>query len=274
MATRPRRSRSGCCSRRFSRGITTISAATPWPRSSGDSRRPGIISGSRRISAHAGPAPARPAMLPELLGTSRCRSARCFAIPAYFRAIREQVVPHLRTYPSLKVWVAGCSAGEELYSLVDSVPRRGSRGPDLALCDRHQSGGAQQGRDRRSMNSTASSYSRKTIASRAESRRLSDYYTAAYGGASFGQEPPPARRVLRSQPGHRCVIRRDAAHIVPKRADLFRQAVEHSLDVPGHGHQAPLAARPFQSAHRKLTGVPVRDSMMPNTGSGVCSRRA
>jgi hypothetical protein len=28
---------------------------------------------------------------------------------------------------------------------------------------------------------------------------------------------------------------------------------EHSLDVPGHGHEAPLAARLLQSAHRKLT---------------------
>ena len=40
-----------------------------------------------------------------------------FRDPAYFRAIREQVVPVLRTYPSLKVWVAGCSTGEEVYSL-------------------------------------------------------------------------------------------------------------------------------------------------------------
>jgi chemotaxis protein methyltransferase CheR len=40
-----------------------------------------------------------------------------FRDPGYFRALRQEVVPHLRTYPSLKVWVAGCGTGEELYSL-------------------------------------------------------------------------------------------------------------------------------------------------------------
>ncbi|AKJ29848.1 CheR family methyltransferase [Caldimonas brevitalea] len=40
-----------------------------------------------------------------------------FRDPAYFRALREEVVPELRTYPSVKVWVAGCSSGEELWSL-------------------------------------------------------------------------------------------------------------------------------------------------------------
>lgn len=40
-----------------------------------------------------------------------------FRDPPYFSALRERVVPVLRTYPSLKVWVAGCSNGEEVYSL-------------------------------------------------------------------------------------------------------------------------------------------------------------
>jgi chemotaxis protein methyltransferase CheR len=40
-----------------------------------------------------------------------------FRDPEYFRTIRDRVVPYLKTYPSLKIWVAGCSTGEELYSL-------------------------------------------------------------------------------------------------------------------------------------------------------------
>ena len=40
-----------------------------------------------------------------------------FRNPEYFLALRQQVVPVLRTYPSLKLWIAGCSTGEEVYSL-------------------------------------------------------------------------------------------------------------------------------------------------------------
>jgi chemotaxis protein methyltransferase CheR len=36
-----------------------------------------------------------------------------FRDPDYFLALRRHVVPVLRTYASLKVWVAGCSTGEE-----------------------------------------------------------------------------------------------------------------------------------------------------------------
>ena len=40
-----------------------------------------------------------------------------FRDPGYFRALREKVVPLLRTYAFTKVWVAGCSTGEEAWSI-------------------------------------------------------------------------------------------------------------------------------------------------------------
>ena len=40
-----------------------------------------------------------------------------FRDPAFYRALREVVVPVLRTYPLLRIWHAGCSTGEEVYSV-------------------------------------------------------------------------------------------------------------------------------------------------------------
>jgi len=40
-----------------------------------------------------------------------------FREPETWRCLREEVIPRLRTYPSLRVWSAGCATGEEAYSL-------------------------------------------------------------------------------------------------------------------------------------------------------------
>ena len=64
-----------------------------------------------------GPGDARTGGIPRALDYLTVQVSEMFRDPSYFRAIREHVVPPLRTYPSLKVWVAGCSAGEEAYSL-------------------------------------------------------------------------------------------------------------------------------------------------------------
>lgn len=39
-----------------------------------------------------------------------------FRDPWFYAAFRKEVVPFLRTYPSFRIWIAGCSTGEEFYS--------------------------------------------------------------------------------------------------------------------------------------------------------------
>jgi chemotaxis protein methyltransferase CheR len=52
----------------------------------------------------------------ELLRFLTVQVSDLFRDPSYYRAVREHVVPVLRTYPSIKLWVAGCATGEEAYS--------------------------------------------------------------------------------------------------------------------------------------------------------------
>ncbi len=40
-----------------------------------------------------------------------------FRDPTFYKALREQVLPHLGTYPFIRIWLAGCSTGEEAYSI-------------------------------------------------------------------------------------------------------------------------------------------------------------
>jgi chemotaxis protein methyltransferase CheR len=40
-----------------------------------------------------------------------------FRDPAFYRSLRENVLKRLATYPFIKVWIAGCATGEEVYSI-------------------------------------------------------------------------------------------------------------------------------------------------------------
>lgn len=48
-----------------------------------------------------------------------------FRDPAFFAVIRKQVVEYLKTYPFVKVWLAGCSTGEEVYSMAILLKEEG-----------------------------------------------------------------------------------------------------------------------------------------------------
>lgn len=51
-----------------------------------------------------------------------------FRDPVFFRTLREQVVPHLKTYPFVKIWHAGCASGEEAYSMAILLLEEGLAG--------------------------------------------------------------------------------------------------------------------------------------------------
>ncbi len=40
-----------------------------------------------------------------------------FRDPGFYRYVREEIMPNLGTYPFIRIWVAGCSTGEEAYSM-------------------------------------------------------------------------------------------------------------------------------------------------------------
>jgi chemotaxis protein methyltransferase CheR len=48
-----------------------------------------------------------------------------FRDPSFYVAFRNEVVPALRTYPFTRIWCAGCSTGEEVYSLAIVLQEEG-----------------------------------------------------------------------------------------------------------------------------------------------------
>jgi chemotaxis protein methyltransferase CheR len=58
-----------------------------------------------------------PAAMERLLLDLSINVTSMFRDPTFFQALREKVVPLLRTYPFVRIWNAGCSTGEETFSL-------------------------------------------------------------------------------------------------------------------------------------------------------------
>jgi len=63
--------------------------------------------------------------LERLLLTLSVHVSAMFRDPRFFSAFRQRAVPLLRTYPFIRIWQAGCSTGEEVYSLAILLQEEG-----------------------------------------------------------------------------------------------------------------------------------------------------
>ena len=76
-----------------------------------DAERAGTIAGLLDRVLH------EPSVMERLLLDLSINVTSMFRDPTFYLAFREKVVPLLRTYPFTRIWIAGCSTGEEVYSL-------------------------------------------------------------------------------------------------------------------------------------------------------------
>lgn len=57
------------------------------------------------------------AVFEQLIANLSVTVTEMFRDPAVYRALKEQVLPQLSTYPFIHIWHAGCATGEEMYAL-------------------------------------------------------------------------------------------------------------------------------------------------------------
>ncbi|MGZ3184351.1 MAG: CheR family methyltransferase [Telluria sp.] len=125
-----------------------------------------------------------PEAFAELLQYMTIPVTEMFRDPGFFLALREHVVPFLKTYPSLKVWVAGCSTGEEVYSLAILLHEESLLDKTIIYATDINPQSLEKARRGVFPLDAMQAYTAQYQQAGGK-RAFSDYYTAAYGGALF-----------------------------------------------------------------------------------------
>ena len=125
-----------------------------------------------------------PACMERLLLDLSINVTAMYRDPSFYTAFRRKVIPMMRTYPYTRIWVAGCSTGEEVYSLAillqeeELYDRARIYATDIneAVLDRARAGVIPLEKMRE--------YTQNYIKA-GGTRAFSEYYLAKYDGAQF-----------------------------------------------------------------------------------------
>src|SRR5207244_12856825 len=185
-----------------------------------------------------------------------------FRDPTFYVSFREKVVPLLRTYPYTRIWVAGCSTGEEVYSLAILLQEAGvyertriyATDINESVLDRARAGVFPLEK----MKEYTQNYQRG-----GGTHAFSEYYVAAYDGAQFQRSLTEnvvfAQHNLVSDSSfnefHVILCRnvmiyfdRTLQHRVH---ELFYESLVH-LGVLGLGHKETVHFSPFERRYEEL----------------------
>jgi chemotaxis protein methyltransferase CheR len=203
-----------------------------------------------------------PACMERLLLDLSINVTSMFRDPSFYAAFRQEVVPLLRTYPFTRIWNAGCSTGEEVYSLAILLHEEGlyertriyATDINETVLEKAKAGvfPLEKMRD----------YTRNYIRAGGKSA-FSEYYVAAYDGARFARSL--VENVVFAQ--HNLVSDRSFNEFnaimcrnVMIYFDRSLQARVHELfydslarfGVLALGHKESLAFSPFERSYEEL----------------------
>ncbi len=147
-------------------------------------------------------------MMDRLLMDLSINVTAMFRDPGFYAAFRTQVVPILKTYPFFRIWHAGCSTGEEVYSMAILLEEEGIYDRARIYATDINEVVLQKAKSGIFLLERMQEYTENYL--KAGGRRaFSEYYTAKYDGALF--KPSLIQNVVFSQ--HNLVTDRSFAEV-------------------------------------------------------------
>ena len=122
----------------------------------------------------------------ELLQDLSVTVTEMFRDPAFYRSLREKVIPILKTYPFIKIWHAGCATGEEAYSMAIVLQEEGLYDRTIIYATDFNQLALNQAKDGIFSNKTIKEYTTNYQLSGGK-ESFSSYYTSNYDNVIMNQ---------------------------------------------------------------------------------------
>ncbi len=107
-----------------------------------------------------------------------------FRDPTFYRALRKHLVDHLKTYPFIKIWHAGCATGEEAYSMAILLQEEGLLDRATIYATDYNDQALDRAKGGMYALEKIQQYTANYVAS-GGTQSFSDYYRARYGSAKM-----------------------------------------------------------------------------------------
>jgi chemotaxis protein methyltransferase CheR len=205
-----------------------------------------------------------PASMERFLQTVTVNVTTMFRDPDFYRAVRDRIAPRLRSLPFVRIWHAGCSTGQEVYSLAILLEEEGIYDRCLIYATDMNLHALEEARDGIVPLARLREYTSNYLAA-GGTRPFSEYYTADDDYAIF--RGALRRNIIFSRhdlavdgPFHRFHVifcRNVLIYFNEALANRIHGLLYNSLETPGHlalGVRESIRFTPHEACYEEVEG--------------------